>query len=215
MRKKGGGVLIIILLLAISISEVSGEEKIAVELPNTTFSDVPVAPWCNDTDNGTSYFISGEVFSDRFPKGKRDQCFNSLNGKTYLSEGICRDNRYLINLKNCAELGKEYFCDQNQGICASNSTPDRKNNFSGICNDTDGGISYFKAGEVFSERYPGGLQIIVILFQIKRPTCLKESAKATGMFGCRKTVRNWVKIISVIKHKGYACKTEQQEREIT
>ncbi len=168
MKQKLDVLLIVILILSLALfvsAEPEGEKK-QLEVPSQNCTQNCSASkqgalttvWCNDTDGGMSYFTPGEVFSNHYPKGKKDLCYTFPNGKTYLFEGLCRENRYLINQKSCTELGRDYFCEGTKGICASNTTPNQKNNFTGLCNDTDGGMSFFTPGEVFSNRSPNGLK---------------------------------------------------------
>ncbi len=64
--------------------------------------------WCQDPD-GKDYFTKSSVTSNLYTELKEDSCVTLMNGKTYLFEGICQDNKYGQLQKNCAELGN-YKC---------------------------------------------------------------------------------------------------------
>lgn len=66
--------------------------------------------WCDDSDKGDNFFEKGIVKSNIYQSGKEDSCYTFPNGKNYLFEGRCKDNKYQYLQKNCAELGN-YFCD--------------------------------------------------------------------------------------------------------
>lgn len=76
--------------------------------------------WCEDPDQGDNFLEKGTVKTNIYPGGKEDSCYTFPNGKTYLFEGRCKDNKYQYVQKNCAELGKDYVC--NEGACIKEST---------------------------------------------------------------------------------------------
>ena len=77
--------------------------------------------WCEDSDKGNNFFEKGVVKTNIYLSGKEDKCYTSPNlGKTYLFEGICKNNKYQSIQKSCAELGKDYKCDS--WICVKELT---------------------------------------------------------------------------------------------
>ena len=99
-----------------------------------------VRAWCNDSDNKEDYLTKGTVKSNLYPHGKEDYCYTFPNGKTYLMEGFCKDQKYVYGQKNCWEPGK-YKCKD--GACVS------------WCEDTDGNNKSVQ-GTVYSNLYPSG-----------------------------------------------------------
>ncbi len=73
--------------------------------------------WCNDTDNGLDYFKKGTVFSNVYANGKEDECKEFSNGKVYLKEGRCKNNKYSYQQKKCGELGSNFYCDFDLDLC--------------------------------------------------------------------------------------------------
>jgi hypothetical protein len=72
--------------------------------------------WCEDTDKGIDYFTKGTVTSNIYANGKEDYCHNASNGKTYLFEQRCKNNKYKQPIqKKCEELGEGYKCVE--GTC--------------------------------------------------------------------------------------------------
>ena len=65
---------------------------------------------CTDSDNGANFLTAGKVTSSLYPQGKDDYC-QTMSGKQYVFEGICRNNAYSAVQKNCAEVAAKYVCD--------------------------------------------------------------------------------------------------------
>lgn len=73
--------------------------------------------YCTDSD-GIDYFTKGIVKTDIHPEGIEDHLETFSNGKTYLIEGGCSDDKvYMSYQKNCKELGANY--DASDGSCAA------------------------------------------------------------------------------------------------
>ena len=70
--------------------------------------------WCEDSD-GIDYFTKGTVTSNIYTTGKEDECKTFSNGKTYLMEGKCVNDKYQYQQKSCGEVGNDYVCEE--GIC--------------------------------------------------------------------------------------------------
>ncbi len=67
--------------------------------------------WCEDSDKGGNFFEKGIVKTNIYSNGKEDSCYTFPNGKVYLFEGQCKNNKYQYVQKNCAELGEDYICE--------------------------------------------------------------------------------------------------------
>ena len=78
----------------------------------------PKPYYCSDVD-GKDFFTKSKVVSNLYPEGKEDYCFTFPNGKTYLIEGICKNNQYAYVQKGCGEMRK-YMCKS--GACAKQET---------------------------------------------------------------------------------------------
>lgn len=70
---------------------------------------------CIDTDEGASFFTQGRVKASNATPPIADYC-TTINKKEYLMEGICKNNKYIWQQKNCKELGS-YLC--NDGACVT------------------------------------------------------------------------------------------------
>lgn len=79
--------------------------------------------WCNDTDGGLDYFTKGAVFSNVYTSGKEDECKEFSNGKVYLKEGRCKNNKYSYQQKKCGELGSNFYCDFDLDVCKEKVPP--------------------------------------------------------------------------------------------
>ncbi len=71
--------------------------------------------WCEDSD-GVDYFTKGTVTSNIYTNGKEDYCHTFPNGKTYLMEGKCVDNKYQYQQKSCGEIGDGYVCEEGKCV---------------------------------------------------------------------------------------------------
>jgi hypothetical protein len=71
-------------------------------------------PWCSDSD-GNDYFTKGKVTSNIYQRGIEDRCHTFSNGKTYLFESVCKNNKYVRMQKKCTSLGSDYVCED--GAC--------------------------------------------------------------------------------------------------
>jgi hypothetical protein len=81
---------------------------------------------CYDSDGGKNYKEIGTIYGKitKSESGnKTDSCQTFSNGKTYLMEGICKNNQYAYVQKNCAEVGKDYVCKK--GSCISEGISDK------------------------------------------------------------------------------------------
>lgn len=78
--------------------------------------------WCTDSD-GLNYKMKGVITTDLIPNGISDYVYTWSNGKSAIFEGTCKNNRYQIVQKNCAEMGKKYKAVD--GACLSvNNAPE-------------------------------------------------------------------------------------------
>ncbi len=71
--------------------------------------------WCEDSDKGDNFLEKGIVKTNIYPNGKEDSCYTFPNGKTYLFEGRCKNNKHQYLQKNCGEVGEGFVCDD--GVC--------------------------------------------------------------------------------------------------
>ncbi len=87
----------------------------------------PQQAWCKDSDNGDNFLEKGIVTTNIYQQGKEDSCHTFPDGKNYLFEGRCKDNKYQYLQKNCAELGEDYYCSE--GLCKTDVTYDGDGNY--------------------------------------------------------------------------------------
>jgi len=85
---------------------------------------------CTDSDDGIDYTTFGIVQDEE--KTVEDSCYTFGSGKTYLFEGVCKDNKYVRYQKNCAELGSNFVCQE--GVCVEEEPP-----IVASCDETDDG----------------------------------------------------------------------------
>jgi hypothetical protein len=85
--------------------------------------------FCEDFDGGLDYKNFGTVTDNKNPDGKDDYCYTFPNGKVYLFEGKCVNNKYSRAQKNCKEFGETYSCQE--GACV-NSVCDIQNVDNGL-----------------------------------------------------------------------------------
>jgi hypothetical protein len=81
--------------------------------------------FCEDTDSGIDYKNFGTVTDNKNPDGKDDYCYTFPNGKVYLFEGKCANNKYSRAQKNCKEFGETYSCQE--GACVNSICDDIEN----------------------------------------------------------------------------------------
>jgi hypothetical protein len=82
---------------------------------------VPVEElFCEDTDNGIDYKNFGTVTSNKYPNGKDDFCYVA-NGKNYVFESACKNNKYIRYQKNCKNYGPSWGCVE--GACVELNVP--------------------------------------------------------------------------------------------
>lgn len=86
----------------------------ALNCMNSAENTLEQQAWCKDSD-GIDYFSKGIVTTDVYPQGKEDNCKTFSNGKTYLIEGKCFNNKYSYMQKSCSEAKKGYLCVE--GTC--------------------------------------------------------------------------------------------------
>ncbi|MEK6939071.1 MAG: hypothetical protein AABX04_08590 [Nanoarchaeota archaeon] len=91
----------------LKIKDYTAYRKCSLECINQTLK--PVDYFCDDPD-GTDYLTKSKVVSNLYPQGKEDYCYTFPNGKTYLMEGICKNNQYAYVQKDCKGMGKYYTC---------------------------------------------------------------------------------------------------------
>lgn len=88
----------------------------------------PESYYCTDSD-GKDFLTKSKVVSNLYPQGKEDYCFTFPSGKTYLMEGICKDNKYAYVQKNCGEMGN-YECKEGkcvlQKFCLNNQCQNKQ-----------------------------------------------------------------------------------------
>lgn len=151
----------------------------ALSCTDKASQQTPEGNWCKDTDNGIDYFTSGTITTNIYLIGKQDYCYTFPNGKEYLFEGVCKNNKYVSYQKRCKELGKDLFCSA--GACVENQiptisfvTPTPKDGaivqgiqtIKAVANDLDGKIEMIKI--YFSE---DGINYIYLQFCIDSNEC--------------------------------------------
>jgi hypothetical protein len=72
---------------------------------------------CEDTDDGIDYKNFGTITDSINVDGKDDYCYTFSNGKTYLFEGVCVNDKYRRYQKNCKEIGNNWECLE--GACVT------------------------------------------------------------------------------------------------
>jgi hypothetical protein len=87
---------------------------------------IPQPDSCEDTDNGIDYKNFGIVTDNKYSEGKEDYCYTA-NGKNYVFEGVCVNNKYRRYQKNCKEFGQTWDCVE--GACVNQ-----------VCDEVDNGV---------------------------------------------------------------------------
>lgn len=85
--------------------------KINISCPNETkcFEGACIPELhCEDSDKGINFFVKGTVVSTEIPNGQEDYCYTSTDGKIYLIEGLCKDDKYIYLQKLCEEGGPTF-----------------------------------------------------------------------------------------------------------
>jgi parallel beta-helix repeat protein len=88
---------------------------------------------CEDSDAGLDYENFGTVTDNKNPDGKDDYCYTFSNGKVYLFEGQCKNNKYSRGQKSCKEIGQTWDCVE--GVCVNQVCEDDDKD--GICNEDE------------------------------------------------------------------------------
>lgn len=140
---------------------------------------------CNDSDGGINYLVKGLVTTDLNSAGKDDYCYTFNKGtpqeKTYLFEGVCKDNKYVAYQKKCTEIGAKYSClsgacvNMNKIPTISFVSPEDNSTVKGtqiiktVAKDDDGTINSIKI--LFSVN---GIDFSEIKFCANTPECTFE-----------------------------------------